>query len=172
MKKQSIIGLLLVLAILIAICYVLVNQIVPLSDDANENNATPTLIVPGKSHFGASESYLSPNSGEIEAGKNMTFILRIEKNKEAIRNETIAVSRVKGKDGIDWRDELPLPNGMSINCIPSAFTSYPGKVYNVTISVNTTKEVPEEMYFFKIRRNFDSGYVEMRAGVQVTAPAT
>jgi len=172
MKKQTIIGVFLVMVLIAVICYVLMNQIVPLSDDANENNATPTLTVPGKSHFGAAKSYLSSNSGEIEAGNNMTFILRIEKNKEVIRNETITVSRVKGKNGNDWRDELPLPNGMSINCIPAAFTSYPGKVYNVTIWVNTTKEVPEEMYFFKIRRNFDSGYGEIGVGVQVTAPAT
>ncbi len=170
MKKQTIIGVCLVIALL-AVCYVLMNQIVPLPDDTDENNATPTLTIPGKSHFGASKSYLSSNSGETEAGKNITFILRLEKNKEAIRNETITVSRVKGKYGKYLDDELPLPNGMSINCIPSVFRSYPGKVYNVTILVNTTREVPEEIYFFKIRRNFDSGYGEMWIGVQVTAPA-
>ncbi|MFA4823899.1 MAG: hypothetical protein WC593_01940 [Methanoregula sp.] len=165
MKRRSIIGIILILAILAAICYVSINQMLPRSDEIDKNNIT--LIVPGKSHFGAEETYLSSNFGKVEAGKNIAFELRIEKNQEAIRNETIIPSRVKGK----YSDvELPLPSGMTISCTPSAFTSYPGKVYNVSTILTTTNEVPEDTYFFRIQRYFDSGIETLWISVHVAVP--
>jgi len=141
------------------------NQLLPRSNETGKNNVT--LIVPGKSHFGAEETYLFPDVGEVEAGKNIAFELRIEKNKEAIRNETIIASRVQGK----YTDaELPLPGGMTISCTPSAFTSYPGEMYNVSINLMTTNEVPEDTYFFRIQRFFDSGIETLWISVKVTVP--
>ncbi len=162
MKQRTIIGILL---ILVAISYVSINQGLFRSDNVDENNVT--LTVPGKSHFGAAETYLSPDFGKIEAGKNMVFELRIVKNQEAIRNETITVSRAIGKYS---NDELPLPNGLTVNCTPSLFTSYPEKVYDVSIILMTTKEVPEDTYFLRIQRNFDSGIETMWTSIEVTAP--
>ncbi len=164
MKQRITIGIIIVLAILVIILFSSIDQKSSPPGEV-ENNAT--LIVPGKSLIGIEETYLSPNSGIIEAGQNLTFELRIEKNKEAIRDETIALSLVKGNYS---DDELPLPNGMTLACNPSMFTSYPGNVYKVSIIMTTTKEVPVNTYFIRIQRNFDSGREVIWTSVQVTAP--
>jgi hypothetical protein len=174
MKLWTMIGIILIIMALVSTGCVSTNQNLSISDDPVGSNQiqvekTPqTLIVPGKSHFGAAEEYLSPESGKIEAGKNIVFELRIEKNKESIRNETIKISRVNGKYS---EEELPLPDGMTINCTPSSFISYPEKVYNVSIILTTGKQVPADTYSLRIQRYFDSGITTMWADVQILSPA-
>jgi hypothetical protein len=165
MKQQWIIGIFLIVAAVTVMVYVSMNQQQSVPDNGTEQNVT--LTIPGKSHFGASETYLSPDSGEIEAGKNIAFELRIVKNQEGLRNETILVSRVKQEYS---EEEVPLPKGMTISSIPAAFTSYAGKEYLTSIIISTTNNVSEDMYFFRIQRKFDSGIEDLWTKVLVTAP--
>lgn len=164
MRQQLIIGIFLILIAITAIVYTSMNQQQSAPDKGTEN---VTLTIPGKSHFGASETYLSPGSGEIVAGKNMAFELRIVKNQEGVRNETILVSRVKQEYS---EEEIPLPTGMNISSIPSAFTSYAGKEYLTRIIISTTNAIAEDTYFFRIQRRFDSGVEDHWTKVLVTAP--
>lgn len=165
MKQRWIIGIFLIVAAITAAVYVSMNQPLPVSDKGNEQNVT--LTIPGKSHFGASETYLSPDSGEIEAGKDIAFDLRIVKNQEESRNESILVSRVKQEYS---EEEIPLPTGMSISCVPSTFTSYAGKEYHSKIIISTTNHVSEDTYFFRIQRKFDSGVEDHWTKVLVSVP--
>jgi hypothetical protein len=154
MNKQTILMIITAIAVIIVVSVIMINPVKPVPDDINEEETSPTLVTPGKSHFGASEECLFPESGEINAGENMTFILMIEKNKEAIMNETINVSRV---NEVYSDEKLPLPEGMNISCMPSAFISYPGESYNVSLILATTEETPENVYHFRVQRHFDSG---------------
>lgn len=165
MKQRLIIGTVLILAAVTAIVYVSMNQQQSVPDNGTEQNVT--LTIPGKSHFGASETYLSPDSGEIEAGEKITFELRIVKNQEGLMNETILVSRVKQEYS---EEEIPLPKGMNISSIPSAFTSYAGKEYHTSIIISTTNTISGDMYYFRIQRKFDSGGEDLWTRVLVTAP--
>ncbi|MBP2132396.1 hypothetical protein J2128_000317 [Methanomicrobium sp. W14] len=142
------------------ISYILVHKV----PDGNYsgNKVTPTLIVPGKSHFGASEEYLNPNSGEIRAGENMTFVLRIEKNKELTGNETINVT---GVSEYYSENQVPLPQGINVTCIPSEFVSYPKNNYSVNVNITTTKDVPENLYHFLLKRYFRLRHPNSSAGI-------
>ncbi|ADN36314.1 hypothetical protein Mpet_1557 [Methanolacinia petrolearia DSM 11571] len=154
------------IAVIIVLSMALVYLVEPASDDNNEDETTPTLVTPGRSHFGASEEYLFPESGEIKAGENMTFRLMIEKNKEAIMNETINVSRV---NEVYSDQKLPLPEGVNISCTPSVFISYPGESYNVSLILATTEETPGDVYHFRVHRLFDSGITTLWFDLNVTS---
>ena len=166
MNKRTTLMIITAIAVIIVLSMALVYLVKPVSYDNNEDEIPFTLVTPGRSHFGSSEEYLFPESGEIKAGENMTFRLMIEKNKEAIMNETINVSRV---NEVYSDEKLPLPEGVNISCTPSVFISYPGESYNVSLILTTTEETPEDVYHFRVQRLFDSGITTLWFDLNVTS---
>ena len=108
-------------------------------------------MIPGKSLFNIA-SFIWPEMVEMKAGETKEINLTLETRKNGPGKVVYSIYRVENESS---KDEIPMPEGITVSVEPSIFLAHPNTTYESAIKIKTKSDIPQGEYVLFIYIYFE-----------------